>query len=62
MSSDGGVIAVENATTTEAAASRSVKPKRKKAFLFLPSSDIFLLKEAIKHTPWAAGHGGTLQR
>eukprot|EP00644_Phytophthora_capsici_P009805 jgi/Phyca11/131593/e_gw1.108.36.1 len=33
--------------------------KRKKAFRFLPSSDVILLKEVIKHTPWAAGHRKT---
>ncbi|ETI36580.1 hypothetical protein PPTG_03791 [Phytophthora nicotianae INRA-310] len=34
--------------------------KRKKAFRFVPSSDIMLLKEALKHRPWAAIHGETL--
>ncbi|KAI9993384.1 hypothetical protein PInf_015465 [Phytophthora infestans] len=34
--------------------------KRKKAFRFVPSSDIMLLKETLKHRPWAASHGETL--
>ncbi|KAG6961440.1 hypothetical protein JG688_00009085 [Phytophthora aleatoria] len=38
---------------------RQQKPKRKKAFRFLPSSDVFLLKEVAVHTPWAAAHGET---
>ncbi|GMF12415.1 unnamed protein product [Phytophthora lilii] len=33
--------------------------KRTKAFRFLPSSDIMLLKEPLKHRPWAASHGET---
>ncbi|KAF4039907.1 hypothetical protein GN244_ATG07853 [Phytophthora infestans] len=41
------------------AADDSAQKKRKKAFRFLPSSDVILLKEVIKHTPWAAGHGKT---
>ncbi|KAG3142027.1 hypothetical protein PI126_g15238 [Phytophthora idaei] len=38
---------------------RQQKPKRKKAFRFLPSGDVFLLKEVAVHTPWAAAHGET---
>ncbi|KAF4031844.1 hypothetical protein GN244_ATG16361 [Phytophthora infestans] len=41
------------------AADDSAQKKGKKAFRFLPSSDVILLKEVIKHTPWAAGHGKT---
>ncbi|KAF4040939.1 hypothetical protein GN244_ATG06982 [Phytophthora infestans] len=48
MLSDGGVIAVENATSTEAVASHSGKSKRKKGFCFLPSSDIFPLIKTIR--------------
>ncbi|GMF52299.1 unnamed protein product [Phytophthora fragariaefolia] len=33
--------------------------RRKKAFRFLPSNDVILLKEALKHAPWAAAHGET---
>ncbi|ETN04913.1 hypothetical protein F441_14172 [Phytophthora nicotianae CJ01A1] len=36
-----------------------LKPTRKKAFRFLPSSDVLLLKEVTAHTPWAAAHGET---
>ncbi|KAI9982634.1 hypothetical protein PInf_008606 [Phytophthora infestans] len=32
----------------------------KKAFRFVPSSDIMLLKEVLKHRLWAASHGETL--
>ncbi|KAG2982432.1 hypothetical protein PC123_g25152 [Phytophthora cactorum] len=45
---------------TETAGSSGGKAKWKKAFRFLPSSDILLLKEMAKHTPWAVGHVGTL--
>ncbi|ETL99537.1 hypothetical protein L917_03631, partial [Phytophthora nicotianae] len=37
----------------------ATKAKRKKAFRFLPSSDVVLLKEVVKHTPWSAGHDET---
>eukprot|EP00644_Phytophthora_capsici_P007430 jgi/Phyca11/112118/e_gw1.21.540.1 len=42
---------------TEASNRSDAQSKRKKAFRFVPSSDILLLKEAVKHRPWAAGHG-----
>ncbi|ETN14304.1 hypothetical protein PPTG_07932 [Phytophthora nicotianae INRA-310] len=41
------------------AGATDTQSKRKKAFRFVPSSDILLLKEAVKHRPWAAGHGET---
>ncbi|KAG2789677.1 hypothetical protein JG687_00016550 [Phytophthora cactorum] len=56
-SEDSDAHATDHAET---AGSSGGKAKQKKAVRFLPSSDILLLKEMVKHTPWAAGHGETL--
>ncbi|GMF51004.1 unnamed protein product [Phytophthora fragariaefolia] len=47
------------AEVVDTAGGSAAKSKRKKTFCFLPSSDVLLLKEALKHTPWAAEHGDT---
>ncbi|KAF4042642.1 hypothetical protein GN244_ATG04948 [Phytophthora infestans] len=54
---DSDAHATDHAECTETIGGKS---KRKKVFRFLPSSDILLLKEIVKYTPWAAGHGETL--
>ncbi|ETO82409.1 hypothetical protein F444_03447 [Phytophthora nicotianae P1976] len=47
---------------TEVCSRSDTQSKRKKAFLFVPSSDILLLKEAVKHRPWAAADGKACRR